>query len=140
MGVTDSAAWRQMVEARTPPLRELFDSDPGRAERYTFVCADLRVDLSKHWITDEIRDALVAVASEAGIEERRDAMFRGEHINVTEDRAVLHVALRAPRSERIEVDGHDVVPDVHATLDKLAAFADRVRAEGRIATVVNIGI
>ena len=98
-------------------------------------------------MTDETIRLLVALAERAGLRERIDAMFAGEHINVTEDRAVLHVALRAPRGEQIVTDGHDVVPDVHEVLDRMANFADRVRsgewtgATGkRITTVINIGI
>jgi glucose-6-phosphate isomerase len=123
-----------------PTLRELFAADPTRAQRYTFDCADLRVDLSKHWLTDEVLASLLALARDTGVEARRDAMFRAERINVTEDRAVLHVALRAPRGLRIEVDRHDVVPDVHAVLDRLSEFSERIRHEARIRTVVNIGI
>jgi glucose-6-phosphate isomerase len=126
--------------SEVPHLRTLFDADPGRAQRYTFTCADLRVDLSKNWLTEAVLAELLDLARGAGVEARRDAMFRGERINVTEDRPVLHVALRAPRGVRIEVDGHDVVPDVHAVRDRMAAFSERIRQEGRIRSVVNIGI
>ena len=105
------------------------------------------LDYSKHRVTEETLRLLVALAERAGLRQRIDAMFAGEHINVTEDRAVLHVALRAPPGERIETDGHDVVPEVHEVLDRMSAFADKVRdgewkgATGqRIHTVVNIGI
>jgi glucose-6-phosphate isomerase len=128
-------------------LRDLFAADPGRAEGLARETCGLYVDLSKHRVTDETLDLLVALAEETGVEARRDAMFRGEHINLTEDRAVLHVALRKPREETLEVDGVDVVADVHAVLDRMADFAHRVR-EGRwtghtgrrIEAVVNIGI
>jgi glucose-6-phosphate isomerase len=146
--VTDSAEWAALLGTKPhAPLRELFAADPARAARYTFRCADLLVDCSKHWIDDSVLDALYAVLAVSPFEARRAAMFAGEHINVTEDRAVLHVALRAPRTEAILTDGHDVVPDVHAVLDQMTAFADRVRSGEhrghsgrRIETVVNIGI
>ena len=135
-------------EALAPQhIRDLFAADPGRAERLAREACGLYVDLSKHRVTDETLELLVALAEETGVEARRDAMFRGEHINLTEDRAVLHVALRKPREETLEVDGVDVVADVHAVLDRMADFAHRVR-EGRwtghtgrrIEAVVNIGI
>ena len=121
-------------------LADLFAADPGRAERYVVHAGDLRIDYSKHPIDDGLLGALVAWAESAGVAQRRDAMFAGEQINVTEDRAVLHTALRAPAGASVVVDGHDVVPDVHAVLDAMAAFADRVRADERITDVVNIGI
>jgi glucose-6-phosphate isomerase len=128
-------------------LRELFREDPGRGERLTLEAADLFLDYSKHLVTDETIGLLLALAERAGLRDRIEAMFRGERINVTEDRPVLHVALRAPRGEVIEVDGHDVVPDVHEVLDRMGAFSERVRggdwtgATGeRIRAVVNIGI
>jgi glucose-6-phosphate isomerase len=124
----------------TPSLSDLFASDPDRAARYVVHAGDLRIDYSKHPLTDEVLTGLLDRARAAGVEERRDAMFAGEHVNVTEDRAVLHTALRAPRDAVVEVDGHDVVPDVHGVLDAMAAFADRVRADDRITDVVNIGI
>ncbi|AMW14082.1 glucose-6-phosphate isomerase [Streptomyces qaidamensis] len=130
-----------------PGLRELFAADPGRAERYVVHVGDLRIDYSKHLVTDETLALLQELAAAADVSGLRDAMFRGEKINVTEDRAVLHTALRAPRDAVIEVDGENVVPDVHAVLDKMAAFADRVRSGEwtghtgkRIRNVVNIGI
>ncbi len=122
------------------PLRELFATDPGRADRYAATAGDLRIDYSKHRIDDAILAALVQAARESGVEQRRDAMFAGERINTTEDRAVGHVALRMPSDRRFVVDGHDVVPDVHEVLDRMATFADRVRADERITHVVNIGI
>ena len=128
-------------------LRTLFDDDPRRGERLTAEAAGLFLDYSKNRVTDETIALLVQLAKESGLRERIDAMFRGEKINVTENRAVLHVALRAPRDASIAVDGKNVVPDVHAVLDKMAGFAERVRSGDwkghtgkRIANVVNIGI
>jgi glucose-6-phosphate isomerase len=121
-------------------LRELFDADPDRAERYVVTVGDLRIDYSKQPVTDELLGRLLSRARSAGVEQRRDAMFRGDRINVTEDRAVLHTALRAPRSTTLVVDGHEVVADVHAVLDSMSVFAERVRADERITDIVNIGI
>ncbi|MEO3752914.1 glucose-6-phosphate isomerase [Streptomyces sp. B6B3] len=131
-------------------LRELFATDPGRAERYGLRVGDLYLDYSKHLVTDDTLRLLRELAAAAGVERLRDAMFRGERINVTEDRAVLHTALRAPRGAVIEVDGgtgENIVPAVHAVLDRMNDFAGRVRAgewtghTGRpIRAVVNIGI
>ncbi|UIX29642.1 glucose-6-phosphate isomerase [Streptomyces sp. GQFP] len=130
-----------------PQLRELFAADPGRAERYVVRVGDLHIDYSKHLVTDETLALLQELAAATDVFGLRDAMFRGERINITEDRAVLHTALRAPRDAVVEVDGENVVPAVHAVLDKLAAFADRVRSGEwtghtgkRIKNVVNIGI
>ncbi|MGW0861750.1 MULTISPECIES: glucose-6-phosphate isomerase [Streptomyces] len=130
-----------------PDLRELFAADPGRAERYVVRVGDLRIDYSKHLVTDETLALLQELAAATDVFGLRDAMFRGERINVTEDRAVLHTALRAPRDAVVEVDGENVVPGVHAVLDKMAGFADRVRSGEwtghtgkRIRNVVNIGI
>ena len=123
-----------------PSLSDLFASDPGRADRYLVTAGDLRIDYSKQPVTYELLADLLARARSAGVEERRDAMFAGEHINVTEDRAVLHVALRAPRDAVIELDGENVVPEVHAVIDAMAAFAAHVRDDDRITDVVNIGI
>ncbi|MGW3109403.1 glucose-6-phosphate isomerase [Streptomyces sp. NPDC001100] len=130
-----------------PQLRELFAADPERAERYVVTVGDLRIDYSKHLITDETLALLQELAAATDVFGLRDAMFRGEKINVTEDRAVLHTALRAPRDAVIEVDGENVVPAVHAVLDRMAAFAGRVRSGEwtghtgrRIRNVVNIGI
>ncbi|MCL8013691.1 glucose-6-phosphate isomerase [Streptomyces sp. AS02] len=130
-----------------PRLRELFAADPSRAERYVVRVGDLRIDYSKHLINDETLALLQELATATDVFGLRDAMFRGERINVTEDRAVLHTALRAPRDAVIEVDGENVVPKVHAVLDKMSAFADRVRSGEwtghtgrRIRNVVNIGI
>jgi glucose-6-phosphate isomerase len=128
-------------------LRELFADDPRRGERYALRVGDLYLDYSKHLVTDETLGLLRQLAAARGVAELRDAMFRGEKINITEHRAVLHTALRAPRGAVIEVDGENVVPAVHAVLDKMAAFADRVRSGEwtghtgkRIRNVVNIGI
>ncbi|MDT0472117.1 glucose-6-phosphate isomerase [Streptomyces sp. DSM 41014] len=128
-------------------LRELFAADPGRGGGYTLTVGDLYVDYSKHLVTDDTLRLLRALAAATGVFELRDAMFRGERINTTEDRAVLHTALRAPRDAVVEVDGENVVPAVHAVLDRMAAFADRVRSGAwtghtgrRIRNVVNIGI
>lgn len=135
------------AEVRDLHLRDLFARDPERAARMTAEGAGLFLDYSKHRVTDETMDLLLAVARRADVEGRRAAMFAGERINVTEDRAVLHVALRAPRDAVLQVDGRNVVPDVHAVLDRMRAFALRVRngewtgATGRpIRNVVNIGI
>ena len=128
-------------------LRELFASNPGRADALTLTAADLTVDLSKHRITDETIGLLCDLARRAELEERRDAMFAGERINTTEDRAVLHTALRAPAGTEILEDGANVVPDVHEVLERAGAFAERVRSGSwtgatgqRISTVINIGI
>jgi glucose-6-phosphate isomerase len=134
-------------EVRDTHLRDLFASDPERGARLTAEGAGLFLDYSKHRVTDETLRLLLELAEQRGLRERIDAMFAGEKINATEGRAVLHVALRAPRDAHIEVDGHDVVPDVHEVLDRMAAFAERVRARewqghtGKpIVNVVNIGI
>ncbi|MCP9989842.1 glucose-6-phosphate isomerase [Streptomyces sp. DH20] len=130
-----------------PGLRDLFADDPSRAERYVVYVGDLRIDYSKHLVTDETLRLLRELAAATDVFGLRDAMFRGERINTTEDRAVLHTALRAPRDAVIEVDGEDVVPAVHAVLDRMADFARRVRSGEwtghtgrRIRNVVNIGI
>lgn len=147
---TTTAAWARLAELATtlrPDLRGWFAADADRAQRLTHVAADLHVDLSKNLVDDEVLTALTELAEQVGLAERRDAMFAGEPINVTEDRAVLHTALRAPADASVLVDGEDVVPGVHDVLDRVYAFADDVRsgrwtgATGeRIATVVNIGI
>ncbi|MET8415126.1 glucose-6-phosphate isomerase [Streptomyces sp. NPDC005134] len=128
-------------------LRQLFADDPERGTGYTLRVGDLHLDYSKHLVTDETLRLLRELADATGVAELRDAMFRGEKINTTEDRAVLHTALRAPRDAVIEVDGENVVPAVHAVLDKMAAFADRIRSGEwtghtgkRIKNIVNIGI
>ncbi|QFY08845.1 glucose-6-phosphate isomerase [Nonomuraea phyllanthi] len=149
--ITQSQEWAALgkhhEELAGRHLRELFAGDPGRAGRMTADAGDLHLDYSKHRATQETIDLLVALAERAGLRDRIAAMFEGRHINVSEDRAVLHTALRLPRDAELAVDGQDVVADVHAVLDKMSAFADRVRskewkgATGRpIETVVNIGI
>jgi glucose-6-phosphate isomerase len=149
--VSDSAEW-QAVQGHAEKftgvhLRDLFDSDPRRGERLSAQVADLYVDYSKNLVTDEVLSALIALAERAGLRERTAAMFAGEHINSTEDRAVLHTALRLPRDATLVVDGQDVVAEVHEVLDRMGAFSTRVRsgewkgATGeKIKTVVNIGI
>lgn len=128
-------------------LRELFADDPSRGDRFTAEGAEIYLDYSKHRVTVETMKLLLQLADEADLQGRIDAMFRGDKINVTEHRAVLHTALRAPRDAQILVDGEDVVPGVHAVLDRMADFADRVRSGAwtghtgrRIRNVVNIGI
>jgi glucose-6-phosphate isomerase len=128
-------------------LRELFAADPTRGTAYTLRVGDLYLDYSKHLVTDETLRLLRELAAATGVAELRDAMFRGDRINTTEDRAVLHTALRAPRDAVVEVDGENVVPGVHAVLDKMAAFSERIRSgewtghTGRpIKNIVNIGI
>jgi glucose-6-phosphate isomerase len=128
-------------------LRKLFADDPGRGERLALAAAGVYLDYSKNRITDETVKLLVQLAEQSGLRQRIDAMFRGEKINVSERRAVLHVALRAPRDASIVVDGENVVPQVHAVLDRMSAFADSVRGGSwkghtgkRIRNVVNIGI
>jgi glucose-6-phosphate isomerase len=150
--LTDRAEWRALAAhqatLRTRHLRDLFADDPDRAATLSAEGpGGMFLDYAKHRVVPETMRLLVALAEACGLRARIDAMFRGEKINVTEHRAVLHVALRAPRDARILVDGHDVVPDVHAVLDRMAAFADAVRSgrwtghTGRpIRAVVNIGI
>ncbi|QIG43093.1 glucose-6-phosphate isomerase [Nocardioides anomalus] len=147
---TTTEAWdalRALADGFTPSLRAWFAEDPERVDALTFAAADLHVDLSKGLVTQPVLTELLALAEQVGLTERRDAMFRGEHINVTEDRAVLHTALRLPRDAQLEVDGQDVVADVHEVLDRVYAFAEQVRSGAwtgvtgeRIRTVVNIGI
>ncbi len=144
-------AWQDLArhyeQVRGLQLRQMFGDDPERGERFTLQAAGIFLDYSKNRITDETLKLLLQLAEQAGLRERIDAMFRGDKINITENRAVLHVALRAPRDEKIFVDGKDVVPDVHAVLDKMAAFCNRVRSgdwkghTGKaIRNVINIGI
>jgi len=148
---TGSQAWQALADhhgkIKDTHLRQLFADDAGRAERFTAEGAGIILDYSKNRITDATMQLLVRLAEERGVAARRDAMFRGEKINTTEGRAVLHVALRAPRGAVIEVDGKNVVPGVHAVLDRMAAFAAKVRDGSwtghtgkRIRNVVNIGI
>ena len=149
--VSDSAEWQTLQghaeKFSAVHLRDLFDSDPGRGSRLTVRVADLTVDYSKNLVTDEVLSGLFSLARRADLEGRIAAMFAGEHINVTEDRAVLHTALRLPRSASLTVDGQDVVAEVHEVLDRMGAFSDKVRSGEwtghtgeRIKTVVNIGI
>ena len=148
MDVTTTQEWTALLAAKRPAhLRELFETDSQRAERYVISAGDLRIDYSKHLVDDQVLAALHNVGIAARVEARRDAMFAGARINTTEERAVLHTALRAPRSAQLVVDGHDVVAEVHEVLDRMEAFAHRVRngawlgATGKpIETVVNIGI
>ncbi len=149
---TTTSAWSALSahhKALTPNLREWFAADPARAEKFSFTADELHVDLSKNLITSETVELLLKLAEEVKLEQAREAMFSGKHINVTEDRAVLHTALRRPEgySPALTVDGQDVDADVHAVLKKIYAFADRVRngewtgvTGKRIETVVNIGI
>ena len=147
---TTTPAWARLhalYESLVPDLRGWFAADPSRAESFTFTAGDLYVDLSKNLINTDIVSALVDLADQVGLADRRDAMFAGEHINVTEDRAVLHTALRAPEGSSLVVDGTDVIPEVHQVLAKVYAFAEKVRSgewvgvTGKpITTVVNIGI
>ena len=149
--LTSSGSWQALrthaAALRAQTLRELFAADPRRGERLTLAAAGIYLDYSKNRITDETLRLLLALADEAKLRERIDAMFAGERINSTEQRAVLHVALRAPRGADIRVDGVNVVPEVHAVLERMAAFAERVRGGAwlghggqRIRNVVNIGI
>ncbi|WP_205413127.1 glucose-6-phosphate isomerase [Austwickia chelonae] len=149
---TSTRSWERLTELESglkPDLRAWFAQDPARADRLSFEAADLYVDLSKNLISDEILEALLSLAEETGVEEHRDAMFAGRRINVTEDRAVLHTALRRPQGvePRLKVDGQDVDGDVHDVLSKVYAFAEKVRSGEwtgvsgrRIETVVNVGI
>jgi glucose-6-phosphate isomerase len=142
-----AALERHASAIRDAHLRDLFASDPARGEELVVDVADLHIDYSKNRVTRETLALLAALARRAGLPRRLEAMFAGERINVTEGRPALHVALRAPRDAVIEVDGHNVVPDVHAVLDRMAGLADRVRSGAwtgatgeRIRAVVNIGI
>ncbi|MBR9985074.1 MAG: glucose-6-phosphate isomerase [Desulfosarcina sp.] len=149
--LTQRPAWKALqahfAAIRDLHLRQLFADDPGRGERLTAEVAGIYLDYSKNRVTNETMRLLIALAEECGLRERIDAMFLGEPINVTEKRAVLHTALRAPRTERIVVEGLDIVPEVHAVLDRMAAFARQVRSGEwrgytgkRIRSVINIGI
>src|SRR5258706_2954472 len=149
--ITARPAWRALEAHHSAlkdvHLRQLFADDRKRGERLCVEAAGLLLDYSKNRITDDTVALLVRLAEECGLRERITAMFRGERINVTEKRAVLHAALRAPRTGRLVVDGADVVPEVHAVLDRMAAFSCRVRSgewQGstgkRIRNIINIGI
>jgi glucose-6-phosphate isomerase len=151
MDLTATPEWKALAahyeEISPRHLRDLFAGDPQRAERMTAAAADLVLDYSKQRATDETLRLLMALARAARVEERRDAMFRGDHINTTEDRAVLHVALRMPPGTELEVDGQDVTGDVHRVLAKMGELSERIRSGTwtgvtgkRIAAVVNIGI
>ncbi|WP_310528594.1 glucose-6-phosphate isomerase, partial [Nocardioides sp.] len=147
---TTTAAWSRLSDLSrdyAPDLRASFAEDPERASRLTLTAGELYVDLSKNLVNADILAALLSLADEVGLTARRDAMFAGERINVTEDRAVLHTALRAPSSASLMVDGQDAVADVHAVLARVYAFAEQVRSGSwtgvtgePIRTVVNIGI
>ena len=149
--LTARPSWKALEshhqKVRQSHLRKLFADDPKRGERLTTEAVGLYLDYSKNRITDETLKLLLQLAEESGLRARIDAMFRGDKINITENRAVLHVALRAPRSASIVVDGENVVPQVHAVLDKMADFSNRVRSgtwkghtAKRIRNVINIGI
>src|SRR5262245_54908316 len=149
--VSGELAWKALEahheKVRDLHLRRLFADDPGRGQRLTAEAAGVFLDYSKNRITDETLRLLLQLAEQSGLRARIDAMFRGDKINVSEKRAVLHVALRAPRGAKIMVDGEDVVPQVHAVLDRMSDFAERVRGGAwkghtgkRIRNVVNIGI
>jgi glucose-6-phosphate isomerase len=149
--LTECPAWKALEahyqQVRNMHLRQLFAEDPQRGERMAVEAVGLYLDYSKNRITDETLKLLLQLAEESGLRARIDAMFRGDKINVTEKRAVLHVALRAPKGTSIVVDGENVVPQVHAVLDKMAGFANRVRSGAwlghtgkRIRNVINIGI
>ncbi|MFD6056988.1 glucose-6-phosphate isomerase [Rhodococcus wratislaviensis] len=149
--ITGTAAWQKLrdhhAQIQSVHLRELFETDPARGQELTVSAGDLYIDYSKHRIDRDTIGLLLELARSADLEARRDAMFAGEHINTSEDRAVLHTALRLPADASLVVDGQDVVADVHEVLDRMGDFTDRVRsgewrgATGeRIKTVVNIGI
>ncbi|HEY1278075.1 MAG TPA: glucose-6-phosphate isomerase [Acidimicrobiales bacterium] len=149
--LTAKPAWQALqahyTEIEGRHLRDLFAEDPTRGTRFTAEAAGIFLDYSKNRITADTVRLLVALAGECGLRDRIDAMFRGDRINTTENRPVLHVALRAPRDEHIYVDGHDVVPDVHEVLDRMAAFSNQMRSRAwlghtgqPICNVINIGI
>ena len=149
--IEQSSEWWELAshqaEIADVHLRDLFATDPTRGERFVGEVGDLYIDYAKHRLNDETLSKLFALARRAGVEQLRDAMWAGEHINVTEDRAVLHIALRAPKGVVFTDEGHDVVPDVHEVLDRMSSFATRVRSGAwvghtgkRIRTVINIGI
>jgi len=149
--LTEAPSWHALQahyeKVKDIQLRQLFGGDPGRGDRFAAEAAGLYLDYSKNRITDETVRLLIQLAQERGVANRRDAMFRGEKINFTEGRAVLHIALRAPRGTQIKVDDVDVVPEVHAVLDKMAAFSNRVRngewkghTGKSIKNVINVGI
>ena len=149
--LTSSASWKALEhhhgEIASKHLRDLFADDPGRGERLTAEGVGLYLDYSKNRVTDETMQLLVDLARECRVEQRRDMMFRGDKINVSENRSVLHVALRMPKGTSLVVDGVDVVAEVHEVLDRMAAFANRIRSgdwkghTGKpIRNVINVGI
>ncbi|MGI9126085.1 MAG: glucose-6-phosphate isomerase, partial [Mycobacterium sp.] len=149
--ISATPAWaalsRHFDQIAPTSLRELFAGDPDRGRELTLTVGDLYIDYSKHRVTRETLKLLLDLARAAGLEARRDAMFNGEHINTSEDRAVLHTALRLPLDAALDVDGQNVVADVHEVLDAMGDFTDRLRSGAwtgatgkRIQTVVNIGI
>ncbi len=149
--LTQRSSWKALEEhyqkVRDLHLRTLFAEEPGRGERFALEAAGIYLDYSKNRITDETLRLLLALAEDSGLRERIEAMFQGDKINVTENRAVLHVALRAPKEEAIFVDGENVVPEVHAVLDKMTDFSNRVRSGAwtgytgkRMRNIINIGI
>ncbi|MSW30227.1 MAG: glucose-6-phosphate isomerase, partial [Actinobacteria bacterium] len=149
--IEQSTEWWELAshqaEIADVHLRDLFASDPSRGERLNVEVGDLYVDYAKHRLNDETLAKLFALARRADVEGLRDAMWAGEHINVTEDRAVLHIALRAPKGVVFTDEGHDVVPEVHEVLERMGSFSERIRSGEwvghtgkRIRTVVNIGI
>ena len=149
--LTNRKAWKALQlhqeKIHTLHLRELFAQDPSRGERMTIEAAGIFLDYSKNRITNETIKLLIQLAEESGLRAQIDAMFRGDKINFTENRAVLHVALRAPKDTSIIVDGEDVVPQVHAVLDRMTNFSNRVRSGAwkghtgkRIRNVINVGI
>src|ERR1700712_4162285 len=149
--ITATPAWNALArhhdEIGATTLREFFEQDPTRGRELTLTVGDLYIDYSKHRVTRETLALLVDLATAANLEAKRDAMFAGENINISEDRAVLHTALRLPKGSELTVDGQDVVADVHEVLDSMGDFTDKLRsgewtgATGqRITTVVNIGI
>ena len=149
MNLTSHPAWDSLADQADtlPHLAELFNEDPRRSEKFQIEAGGLFFDYSKNLITEATVESLLELANAAGLRDRIDAMFRGDKINTTEDRAVLHIALRAPRTASIHVDGVDIMPEVHEVLDRMAAFSDRVRngdwkgyTGKRIKNIVNIGI
>jgi glucose-6-phosphate isomerase len=147
----DSDTWRQLTQHKkameSRQLRELFESDPQRAQKLSLQAADLHIDYSKNLVTDDILSSLLDLARQAELEQKRDAMFAGEHINSTEDRAVLHTALRNRSGKPLVVDGQDIMPEIKRVLEHMASFADTIRnrqwlgATGKpITNIINIGI
>ena len=151
MKINETAEWQALTthqkDLATQHLRDLFSADPDRAKKFSMQSDGLLLDYSKNRISDETIDLLVALAEKAGLPSSIEQMFTGEKINKTENRAVLHTALRAPKDSKLEVDGEDIIPEIHAVLDKMAHFSDRVRSGAwtgftgkRIRNIINIGI